>query len=80
MGEGLQTILEVAIAYPGGPCSMSDLIGGRLREVRVSLRQRPIGQELRGDYERDEAFRQHFQAWVNALWAEQDARIGQLLS
>ncbi|MBA2078902.1 acyltransferase [Rhodanobacter sp. PCA2] len=80
MGEGLQTILEVAIAYPGGPCSMSDLIGGRLREVRVSLRQRPIGQELRGDYERDEAFRQRFQAWVNALWAEQDARIGQLLS
>jgi 1-acyl-sn-glycerol-3-phosphate acyltransferase len=79
IGDGLQAILEVAIVYPGGPCSLPDLIGGRLREVRVSLRQRPIESGLRGDYERDEAFRQRFQAWVNALWREQDARIGQLL-
>ena len=79
MGDGLQTILEVAIVYPGGSCSLSDLIAGRLREVRVSLRQRPIEPGLRGDYERDEAFRQYFQAWINALWREQDARIGRLL-
>ena len=79
MGDGLQAILEVAIVYPGGPCSLSDLIAGRLREVRVSLRQRPIEPGLRGDYERDEAYRQHFQAWINALWREQDARIGRLL-
>ncbi|HKR77683.1 MAG TPA: acyltransferase [Rhodanobacter sp.] len=79
MGDGLQAILEVAIVYPGGPCSLSDLIAGRLREVRVSLRQRPIEPGLRGDYEGDEAFRQYFQAWINALWREQDARIGRLL-
>jgi 1-acyl-sn-glycerol-3-phosphate acyltransferase len=80
MGEGLQTILEIAIVYPGGPCSLSDLIAGRLREVRVSLRQRPIEPGLRGDYERDAAFRQRFQAWINALWDEHDARIGRLLA
>jgi 1-acyl-sn-glycerol-3-phosphate acyltransferase len=79
MGDGLQAILEVAIVYPGGPCSLSDLIAGRLREVRVSLRQRPIEPGLRGDYERDEAYRQYFQAWINTLWREQDARIGRLL-
>ena len=79
MGEGLDAILEVAIAYPGGPCSMLDLIAGRLREVRVSLLQRAITPELRGDYERDEAFRQRFQAWVNGLWQEQDTRMARLL-
>ena len=79
MGEGLQAILEVAIVYPDGPCSMLDLIAGRVREVRVSLRQRPIGPGLRGDYEGDEAFRRHFQAWINALWSEQDERVGRLL-
>ena len=79
MGEGLQAILEVAIVYPGGPCSMLDLIAGRLREVRVGLRQRPIGPGLRGDYEGDEAFRRHLQAWINALWSEQDERVGRLL-
>ncbi|BFI95412.1 MAG: acyltransferase [Rhodanobacter sp.] len=79
MGEGLDAILEVAIVYPGGPCSMLDLIAGRLREVRVSLRQRAIEPGLCGDYERDEAFRQRFQAWINGLWDAQDGRIAQLL-
>ncbi|MDE2315298.1 MAG: acyltransferase, partial [Xanthomonadaceae bacterium] len=79
MGEGLDVILEVAIAYPGGPCSMLDLVAGRLREVRVSLRQRAIEAGLRGDYERDEAFRQRFQAWVNELWQEQDVQMTRLL-
>ena len=80
MGEGLQAILDVAVVYPGGPCSLRDLIAGRVREVRVSLRQRPIGRELRGDYEGDAAFRERFQAWVNALWREQDERIARLLA
>ena len=79
MGEGLDAILEVAIAYPDGPCSMSDLVAGRLREVRVSLRQRPVTPDLCGDYERDEAFRQRFQTWINELWREQDARLARLL-
>lgn len=79
MGEGLDAILDVAIVYPGGPCSMRDLLTGCLREVRVSLRQRPITPDLRGDYEGDAAFRQRFQAWVNGLWAEQDRRIARLL-
>ncbi|MEW9573249.1 acyltransferase [Rhodanobacter sp. Si-c] len=79
MGDGLQAILEVAVAYPGGPCSMLDLVAGRVREVRVSLHQHPIEPGLRGDYEGDEAFRQRFQAWVNTMWRGQDARIGRLL-
>ncbi|MBD8897993.1 acyltransferase [Rhodanobacter sp. DHG33] len=79
MGEGLDAILDVAIAYPGGPCSMMDLVTGRLREVRVSLREQAIPRELRGDYEGDAAFRQRFQAWVNALWREQDVRMAGLL-
>lgn len=79
MGEGLDAILEIAIAYPGGPCSMADLITGRLREVRVSLRQRGIDPDLRGDYEADEAFRRRFQDWINELWREQDLRMARLL-
>lgn len=78
MGAGLHTLLEVAIVYPGGPCSMIDLIAGRVREIRVSLRQRPLEAGLRGDYERDAAYRERFQTWVNALWREQDERIDRL--
>ena len=51
----------------------------RLRDIRVHIRQRVIDPALRGDYENDAAFRERFQAWVNALWAEKDADVGRLL-
>lgn len=75
MGGALQRILDVTIVYPQGPHSMIDLLAGRVREVYVHGRELPIKRELIGDYENDGAFRARFQQWVNALWAEKDARI-----
>jgi len=75
MGDALHAVLDVTIVYPGGACTMMDLIAGRVREIRVHLRQLPIDAGLRGDYERDAACRERFQAWVNALWLDKDARI-----
>jgi hypothetical protein len=43
------------------------------------VRQRAIDPALRGDYENDAAFRERFQAWINALWVEKDAEVGRLL-
>jgi len=42
MGEGLHAILDVTVVYAGGAGSMMDLIAGRLRDIRVRVRQRPI--------------------------------------
>ena len=78
MGEGLHAIVDVTIVYAQGAGSMMDLIAGRLRDIRVHIRQRVIDPALRGDYENDAAFRERFQAWVNALWAEKDAEVGRL--
>ncbi|MFK2903502.1 acyltransferase [Dyella ginsengisoli] len=79
MGEGLHAIVDVTIVYAQGAGSMMDLIGGRVRDIRVHIRQRVIDPALRGDYENDPAFRERFQAWINALWAEKDAEVGVLL-
>ena len=78
MGDALHAILDVTIVYPGGPGTMMDLIAGRIRDIRVQVRELPITDELRGHYETDAAFRARFQNWVNALWADKDARIGQM--
>ncbi|HEY8683444.1 MAG TPA: acyltransferase [Rhodanobacter sp.] len=78
MGDALHAILDVTIVYPGGPGMMMDLIAGRIRDIRVQVRELPITDELRGHYETDAAFRDRFQTWVNALWADKDARIGQM--
>jgi 1-acyl-sn-glycerol-3-phosphate acyltransferase len=79
MGEAIREVLDVTIVYPGGPGTMMDMLAGRIREVRMHVRRLPILPSLRGDYENDAAFRERFQAWVNALWAEKDARIAAML-
>lgn len=80
MGDGLHGILDVTIAYPGGPPSLLDLLANRIPEVRVHMRQRPIPEEmLRGDYQGDRGFRAQFQQWMNGLWREKDADMARLL-
>ncbi|HET6805302.1 MAG TPA: acyltransferase [Frateuria sp.] len=80
MGEGLHAILDVTIVYAQGAGSMMDLVAGRMRDIRVHVRQRAIDPAQRGDYENDAAFRARFQAWINALWAEKDAEVTRLLA
>ncbi len=78
MGDALHAILDVTIVYPDGAGTMLDLVAGRVRDIRVHVRELPIGPDLRGDYEQDAAFRERFQTWINALWQDKDARIGRM--
>lgn len=81
MGEGLHAILDVTIAYPDGRPSLADLLAGRVREVRMHVRQRAIPEALLGgDYQNDRAFRVRFQQWMNTLWREKDAEVERLLA
>jgi hypothetical protein len=60
---------------------MLDLLAGRIPEIRVDVRERPIPEGLLdGDYEHDAGFRAQFQAWINGLWAEKDATLARLLA
>ena len=71
MGELLDAVVDVTIAYPQGRPSMLDLFTGRVREVRVAVRSLAIPTDLLGgDYSNDAAFRERFQAWLNAIWSE----------
>jgi len=79
MGEMLQSIIDVTIVYPDGRPTMIDLLAGRVRQIRVHVRQLPIPPEFcRGDYENDAEFRARFQGWISALWTEKDALISRL--
>ena len=80
MGDGLQAVLDVSIAYPGGRPTLVELMADRVPEVRVKVRQRPIPPELAaGTYQADRAFRARFQQWMNAVWQEKDADLARLL-
>jgi len=80
MGSGLQSIVDVSLVYPDGRPSMIDLIGNRVGQIKVMVRERPIPAEfVNGDYQGDREFRIRFQRWMNTIWEEKDSQISQLL-
>lgn len=78
MDGQLHRLLDVTIYYPDGIPTYWDYASGRVKRVRVHLRQRPIPPELLGDYANDMAFRQIFQVWVNDLWQEKDELLARM--
>ncbi|MDE3210831.1 MAG: acyltransferase [Pseudomonadota bacterium] len=80
MGDALHAVLDVTIVYPEGPCTLMDLIAGRVRDIRVHVRERPIDATLIGSYDEDAAFRGRVKLWVNTLWREKDAQAARMQS
>ena len=80
MGEQIHKILDVTIAYPQQARGFWDYMCGRITEVRVHVRTIEVTPELIGNYEDDMAYRVRFQAWLNQLWQEKDARIERMLA
>ena len=78
MGEYLNSIVNVTIAYPPGPKSFWDFLCGRVTHIRVHVEVIPITDVLIGDYFEDENFRENFQEWVNTVWQEKDRRIAEM--
>ena len=76
MGEAIESVLDVTVHYDIGKPSLDDLFADRIGEVRVHVRELAIPPGFAGgDYEGDAAFRERFQAWINDLWREKDARL-----
>ena len=78
MGEALHAIVDVTIVYPEGPCTLMDLISGRVHDIRVHVRERPIDATLIGSYDEDAAFRGRVKFWVNTLWSEKDVQAARM--
>ena len=78
MGAALHAIVDVTIVYPEGPCTLMDLIAGRVHNIRVHVRERAIDAGLIGSYDDDVAFRGRVKAWTNALWRDKDAQAARM--
>ena len=72
MGRQMDRILNVTISYPDGVRGFWGFLCGRVKRVRVRVESLPVGPELLGDYFKDTEYREWFQEWLNALWADKD--------
>jgi 1-acyl-sn-glycerol-3-phosphate acyltransferase len=79
MGELFGCMLDVTIVYPGGVPTFVDLMTGRIGEVIVNVRQRPIPRALLVDQQGRPADRAVLQSWINELWVEKDAQIDEIV-
>ncbi len=80
MGDYLDSILNVAIAYPQGAQTFWDFLCGRIVDISVRVESIPITDEILGDYSNDNEYRARFQGWVNDLWAEKDKTVSNLMN
>jgi len=79
MGEQLSSVLNVTIAYPGGPWKFWDFLCGKVREIRVHVEELPVTRDLIGNYVEDHHYRERFQRWLNELWEAKDRRIDEMM-
>lgn len=79
MNGQLHSLLDVTIYYPDGRPSYWEYASGKVKAVKVHVRQVPIAPELIGDYVNDAEFRAEFLQWLTLLWQQKDKRM-QMLS
>jgi 1-acyl-sn-glycerol-3-phosphate acyltransferase len=80
MGDKLQHIVDVTIAYPQKRPSFWNFACGRVQRIKLHVRTLPIENELMGDYLNDPQFKRRFQNWLNNLWQEKDQNLSRLLA
>jgi 1-acyl-sn-glycerol-3-phosphate acyltransferase len=80
MGGQFRSMLDVTIVYPGGAPTFWQFLCGRGDRVVVRVNQVPIPADFcSGNYAGDNAFRQRFHGWLEAIWRAKDSQIERLL-
>jgi len=81
LGERMDCLLDLTIAYPQGTPSFWDLCCGRVQRIVIDIETRPIpAAYCQGKYEEDPIFRDNFQLWIGSIWEEKDNKLEQILN
>ena len=79
MGDQIDHILNVTVAYPDGTPTFVDLVCGQVGRVVIEVEQIPVQPEWKqGGYLDNQDYREAFQAWVSRLWQEKDEKLDRL--
>ena len=73
LGEKMDTVLDLTIAYPNAVPSFWDFCCGRVRRIVVDVALREIPAHFcQGSFESDPSFREEFAQWTQQMWVEKD--------
>lgn len=74
----LKELIDVTIIYHGDKVGAWDFACGRIKKITVKFNITPITNDLIGDYQGDDQFREYIQTWVNNLWLQKDNLIAEV--
>src|SRR5690554_1983370 len=80
MGDSIDTLVDVTIAYPAGAPTFWDFLCGRVPEIQLDISTRSIPEHLKGrDYSSDAEHRRNMKDWLGELWRAKDERLSRKL-
>ncbi|MFW6052522.1 MAG: acetyltransferase, partial [Desulfosalsimonas sp.] len=80
MGDLLENIVDITIAYPEGAPGLWEFFCGKVSRVKVDARFLDIPEEFtRGDYFTDRELRDSFNKWLNRIWEDKDNSLEAML-
>ncbi|MDI9243915.1 acyltransferase [Marinobacter sp. CHS3-4] len=81
MGDSIETLVDVTIAYPGGAQGFWGFLCGRVSEVKMHIDTVSIPDYLKGrDYASDAEHRKNVKAWLAEIWEAKDERLTRMLN
>ena len=81
MGDSIQTLVDVTIAYPDGAPTFWEFICGRVKEVKMEIHTVDIPDHLKGrDYSTDAEHRRNVKNWLGDQWQAKDERLERMLA
>ncbi len=73
LGEKIHSIIDITINYPDKHRNMWDYLCGRIKDIKVNVRQLKIPEQfLNMNYFDDPEIKSKFQEWLNEKWQEKD--------
>jgi 1-acyl-sn-glycerol-3-phosphate acyltransferase len=80
MGDSVQTLVDVTIAYPGGAPTFWQFLCGLVPEIKMEIHTVAIPENLKGrDYMADSEYRRNVKLWLAEQWQAKDQRLTRML-
>ncbi|PYQ61237.1 MAG: acyltransferase, partial [Acidobacteria bacterium] len=80
LGDQLDGIIDVTLAYPGGDVTMWDFVCGRVPTIAVRARRIVAPPEFfTAEITEPGPARDRFKIWIDSIWREKDALLSTFL-
>lgn len=80
LGENLDAMYDVTIAYPGNDITMWDFVSGRVKRIKIHVRRLAVPAEFMTSAVTEPGpVRESFKVWIDQVWREKDALLDALI-